>query len=174
MDIRQNHFELFGLPQRFALDSAALEVAYRQLQAQVHPDRYAGAGAAERRVALQWATHVNGAYQALRHPLQRAIYLCALNGIDLHAPGAALPPEFLMLQMETREALAEASAAADVDALERMAADGQQRERELVADLTRAFDEQHDPVAAAAIARQLMFLARLGEEIEAALATLEA
>ena len=37
-----NHFELFGLPATFAIDSDALDDAYRALQTEVHPDRFAG------------------------------------------------------------------------------------------------------------------------------------
>ena len=56
-----DHFSLFGLEPRFALDAEQLVRAYRTVQSHVHPDRYAGAGAAEQRAALQWATQVNEA-----------------------------------------------------------------------------------------------------------------
>ncbi|HEY0847472.1 MAG TPA: co-chaperone HscB, partial [Noviherbaspirillum sp.] len=39
----QNHFELFHLPQRFAIDMAELDKAYREVQGQVHPDRFVNA-----------------------------------------------------------------------------------------------------------------------------------
>ncbi len=68
----QNHFELFHLPQRFALDMAALDAAYHEVQNQVHPDRFAHASDAEKRVAMQWATRANEAYQTLKNPLKRA------------------------------------------------------------------------------------------------------
>ena len=44
-------FELFGLPRRFALDRGELDARWRALQAEVHPDRFAAAGAAAQRVA---------------------------------------------------------------------------------------------------------------------------
>jgi len=45
------YFELFGLPEGFELDDAALEARYRTLAAQFHPDRSAAASAFEQRQA---------------------------------------------------------------------------------------------------------------------------
>ena len=56
MKPNQNHFELFGLPARFAVDAAALEARYRELQREVHPDRFAAAPELERRVSMQLFT----------------------------------------------------------------------------------------------------------------------
>ena len=53
--IQQSHFDLFHLPEQFALDVQALDAAYRTVQTQVHPDRFAAAGDAQKRVAMQWA-----------------------------------------------------------------------------------------------------------------------
>ena len=180
MDLQQDHFRLFGLPERFALDPAALDAAWRALQAEVHPDRHAHAGPAARRVALQWATHVNGAYQTLRDPARRAAYLCDLRGAGAARPEAGLPPEFLMEQMELRESLEAARAAGDTAALE--ALDGQTRalRRAALERLAAVLDDE--AAAGAASARdaahgelnQLMFLDKLTEEVHAALALLEA
>jgi molecular chaperone HscB len=70
MDFKQNHFELFGLPVSFHIDSAKLESAFREIQNQVHPDRFANKGDAEKRLSMQWATHANEAYQTLKKPLE--------------------------------------------------------------------------------------------------------
>jgi molecular chaperone HscB len=45
----QNHFELFQLPQQFAVDSAQLDRAYREVQNTVHPDKFVQASEAEKR-----------------------------------------------------------------------------------------------------------------------------
>ena len=68
----QNHFELFHLPQRFAIDMEALDKAYREVQSRVHPDKFSSATDAEKRVAMQWATRANEAYQTLKNPYKRA------------------------------------------------------------------------------------------------------
>jgi molecular chaperone HscB len=79
----QNHFELFGLAPAFALEAEALENSYRDIQARVHPDRFAHAGDAERRASLQWTTRVNEAYRTLKDPVQRGKHLLELHGVDV-------------------------------------------------------------------------------------------
>ncbi|MFZ6656220.1 Fe-S protein assembly co-chaperone HscB [Undibacterium sp. TJN19] len=105
----QNHFELFQLPQRFALDQAQLDAAYREVQNTVHPDKFVQASEAEKRVAMQWATQANEAYQVLKKPLKRARYLCELQGVDLQTESnTSMPGAFLMQQMEWRETFEDA------------------------------------------------------------------
>src|SRR4026208_2627969 len=114
--LTSNHFELFGLVPAFALDVARLDAAYRDIQAKVHPDRFAHAGDAERRASMQMTTRVNEAYRTLKSPVQRAKYLLELNGVDVaFETNTAMPREFLVQQMEIREKLEEAR---DVAALQ--------------------------------------------------------
>src|SRR5678815_3794902 len=113
-----SHFELFGLPAAFSIDRDALEKAYREIQSQVHPDRFAHAGDAERRASLQWTTRVNEAFQTLKNPVSRARHLLELQGVDVaFETNTAMPTEFLMQQMELREQLEEARDAKALDAL---------------------------------------------------------
>ena len=67
----------------------------------------------EQRVALQWATFVNEAFDTLKSPIARAQYLLKLNAPELAVEGARvnLPHEFLMQQMQWREALEEGDVA---------------------------------------------------------------
>lgn len=169
----QNHFELFHLPQRFAIDMTALDKAYREVQGQVHPDRFAGATDTEKRVALQWATRANEAYQTLKSPFKRAAYLCELHGVELKAESnTAMPREFLMQQMEWREALEEAKAAKDLDALEKLEADMRSVRNAEQARIGELLDAQ-DFEAAAQGVRQLMFLEKFGNEVHAVFEKLE-
>src|SRR5437762_14228066 len=115
IDFSQNYFALFGLPQRYRFDQEELDAAYRSLQRVVHPDRYAAAGDAERRVALQSSARVNEAYRALKDPVGRAQYLLSLRGIDaLAEKDTELPGQFLESELERREAVADAHAGRDV------------------------------------------------------------
>jgi len=161
----QNHFELFHLPQRFAIDMSALERAYHDVQSKVHPDKFAHAGDTEKRVAMQWATRANEAYKTLKSPFKRAAYLCELNGVDLEMESnTAMPGGFLMQQMEWREALEEAKAAKDVDALERLEdelCEAREVEVDQIAKLLDA-GAYHD---AAQGVRQLMFLEKFADAI---------
>lgn len=169
----QNHFDLFHLPQHFSLDLSALERAYHEVQNQIHPDRFANATGAEKRVAMQWATRANEAYQTLKSPFKRAAYLCQLNGVDLQAESnTAMPGSFLMQQMEWREALDDARDAKDLEALERLdSALRLARKKDLI-QIAATLDMQ-DFEQAAQYVRQLMFLEKFGEEIGNAFAILE-
>lgn len=114
LDFSKSYFELFGLPTRFAVDADALAERYRELQRVIHPDRFANAGDHERRLAVQGASHVNEAFEALKHPLSRARYMLSLHGIHMDAQqGTTSDSLFLMEQMELREALAEARSKPD-------------------------------------------------------------
>lgn len=174
MNFNQDFFALFNLPRRFALDRSALDSAYRQIQGEVHPDRFAARPDAERRLALQWATRANEAHQTLRQPLARARYLLALAGVDTaEDTNTAMPAEFLMLQMEWREAMMDARAARDADALETLIREVRADARALEAELAVALDDSGDFAAAASLVRKLRFLekleADLGEALEALL-----
>jgi molecular chaperone HscB len=169
----QNHFALFQLPQRFAVDLTALEKAYHGVQNQAHPDKFAHATGAEKRVAMQWATRANEAYQTLKNPLKRATYLCELNGVDLETESnTAMPAAFLMQQMEWREELDDARTGKNIDALEQL--DGALRgaKKEAVARIETLLDAD-DFAGAAQLVRQLMFLEKFGEEIGNAFALIE-
>ncbi len=164
MKLADDDFSLFGLPQRQALDRAELDARRRDLQARVHPDRFACEGAAAQRLAMQWAVRVNEAYQRLKDPLARAAYLCGLRGVAVDAErNTAMPVAFLMQQMQWREALADAVGAAEVDALD---AQVEREERAMLAELERLLDERNDTPAAAAQVRALMFVARFRQDIE--------
>ena len=82
LDLKQDYFALFGLTPAFALEGERLESAYREIQARVHPDRHAHLSDAEKRLAMQWATHANEAFRTLRSPLLRGAYLLSLQGVD--------------------------------------------------------------------------------------------
>jgi molecular chaperone HscB len=170
----QNHFELFNLPARFELDTGALDAAFRDVQGQVHPDRFVNATDAEKRVAMQWATRANEAYQTLKNPQKRAQYLCELNGVDLRTESnTAMPMDFLMQQMEWREELGEARAAKDVEALDALDAQVKRERKQRLAQIGKQL-EAGDFDGAAQGVRALMFLDKFGDEVQYAFEALEA
>lgn len=170
----QSHFELFGLPVAFALDAERLEMAYREIQSRVHPDRFAHAGDAERRASLQWTTRVNEAFQALRNPVARAKHLLELQGVDVaFETNTAMPPEFLMQQMELRESLEDAKQAKDYAALEALQKGLREQKAGLEAQIARAIDADKDYAGAAGLVRKLMFLEKMREEIDLAYEAVE-
>jgi molecular chaperone HscB len=167
MPIHDTHFALFGLPERFALDDAALDRAYRDVQSRVHPDRFTQASAAEQRVALQWATRANEAYRTLRDPLQRAIYVCGLRGQDpADEQDTRMPTDFLMQQLAWREALDEASGAGDAVGVDALRTTLVAARADLMAQVAHALDDDADVATASARVRQWMFVERFAEDVD--------
>jgi molecular chaperone HscB len=168
MNLRESHFEMFGVPAKFRVDLPALENRYRELQREVHPDRFACASQAEQRVSMQLATRVNEAYQTLKSPLARAAYLLRLHGVDPEfETNTAMPAEFLGEQLELREALEEAVTANDVERLGALSSNLKKERDSLLAKIETQLDAQGAWREAAATLRQLMFLEKFGEEIGA-------
>jgi molecular chaperone HscB len=167
----KNHFELFGLTPAYALDLEHLDRAYLDIQSQIHPDRFAHAGDAERRASMEMTLRVNEAHRTLKSPVQRAKYLLELNGVDVgFETNTAMPREFLTGQMEMREALEEARDAEALGLLERKLF----AEKEIVeAQIAQCIDARHDYSAASGLVRKLMFLDKLDEEINAAYEVIE-
>ena len=97
---------MFGLSRGFEVDPQDLETRWKARAAAVHPDRFANASDAEKRVAMQWSARVNEAYRVLRDPLKRAQYLCELAGFPTeNQVGVGMDMAFLGQQMQWRETL---------------------------------------------------------------------
>jgi molecular chaperone HscB len=162
----QNHFQIFNLPESYSIDRERLDAAYRELQNTVHPDRFASKTESEQRVAMQWATQANEAYQTLKHPVNRGVYLLKLHGIDaLDAMNTQMAPAFLMQQMEWREAIDDARAAKSVAALDALTAELRTAHRRIEAELGALLDVAKDLDAAREAVRQLRFMDKLLAEV---------
>ena len=171
MKLDDDDFTLFGLAPRFGIDRQEVDVRWRALQAQVHPDRFAAEGGSAQRQAMQWAVRVNEAHRRLRDPLARAAYLCELRGAPVDAERhTAMPTPFLMQQMAWREALEEAVSANQVEALDLEVG---RQEKALQAELARHLDESLDLEAAVGAVRSLMFLGRFRADIQRRMEALE-
>ena len=171
MRIDADDFSLFGLPRSFALDEVALAQRWRDLQAQVHPDRFASEGGAAQRLAMQWAVRVNQAYQRLKDPLQRGALLCELAGVDIAAESnTSMPTDFLLQQMAWREALAESPNDTELAALEVQV---RAAEADQLAQLSVLLDMQAAPVEAAERVRALMFIQRFRADLRERLDALQ-
>jgi molecular chaperone HscB len=161
------------LPRRYRIDPANLDRSYRALQHQIHPDRHAGADEAQRRVAEQASARVNEAYRTLQDPVARASYLLSLHGLDpLAETNTSLPREFLEHELERRESVAEAHERRDSSRLYQLLSEVRNDASALQSRLAdhldgEAWDEAHDCV------RELKFLAKIGDDIEAALSEVE-
>lgn len=166
----RNHFELFALPVNFEVDTASLSARYQDLQRSIHPDNFTNATDRDKRLSMQQASIINEAYQSLKDPLKRAQYLLSLNGIDVKSDSnTVMDTEFLMEQMELREALDDIMDASDpLASLETFAADIEVRIKDLIMQLQACFSENSEDglKQAEASSLRLQFLYRLREEAE--------
>jgi len=172
-EFQRNYFQLFDLPVGFAVDQAQLAERYRQLQKELHPDRYAGASAHEQRLAVQYSALINEAYATLRKPLPRALYLLELAGLNREqVAGEQLDGGFLIAQMELREKLESMEDLVDPEtALDHLTTEIHADVAELQSQFAQAYATGELPAAARACVKMqyLDKLLREAEQIESRL-----
>ncbi len=169
-----NYFELFGLNPVFNIDAATLETNFRKIQSESHPDRFVTATSSEKLQSMQLATLANEAYQTLKQPANRAKYLLEQQGITAIAEtNTAMPADFLMQQMEWREAMEDAVAAKDIAALETLLQEMRNDAKQLGAQIGQLIDGQQDYAAATASTRKLIFIDKVCADINKAIEKLE-
>jgi len=165
-----NYFELFGLNPIFNIEIATLESNFRKIQSESHPDRFVTASTTEKLSAMQRATLVNEAYQCLKNPANRAKYLLELHGITaISETNTAMPIDFLMQQMEWREATEEATSAKDIAVLDNLLTEIRGEAKSLQADLISMLDVKQDYVSATDATRKLIFIDKVSEDINRAI-----
>jgi len=166
-----DYFRFFGLNQQFNLDLSALDQAYLAIQKEVHPDRHARGSDTEQRLAMQMTTFANTAYQTLKNPIQRGLYLCKLHGVDAKLEtNTAMPAAFLMKQMEWRESLDEQ--AEDLPSLEVLMDEVNQIKQETIAEVVQAIDAAKNYQRAAELLRGLLFIDKFAIELDDAISAL--
>ncbi len=166
-----NYFRFFGIEQQFKLDLSALDQAYLAIQKEVHPDRHARGSDTEQRLAMQMATLANTAFQTLKNPIQRGLYLCQLHGVDARLEtNTAMPAAFLMKQMEWRESLEDQDE--DLEALEALAEEVNQAKRDTLVEITQAIDGAKNYERAAELLRGLLFIDKFALELDDAISAL--
>jgi molecular chaperone HscB len=166
-----DYFRFFGLNQQFNIDLPALDQAYLAIQKEVHPDRHARGSEAEQRMAMQMATLANTAYQTLKNPIQRGLYLCQLHGVDANLEtNTSMPAAFLMKQMEWRETLDEQ--AEELPELEALMTEVQESKSDILVEITQAIDVAKNYQRAAELLRGLLFVDKFAIELDDAIATL--
>ena len=164
VNLQSDDFELFGLVQQFAQDRAAIDVSWKKLQREAHPDKFAAQGVAAQRIAMQWSVRINEAYQRLKDPLKRAAYLCELKGAAVNAEdNTAMPADFLMQQMAWREGLDDASSLADVGHIN---ASVTQARHTVLLKCEHLIDRDHDFQGAVGQVRALMFIERFAHDVD--------
>ena len=161
--LTDDDFALLGLPKRFQVDLNTLDERWKHLQRQAHPDRHAAHGSAAQRIAMQWSVRINEAHQRLRDPIRRAAYLCELQGSPIDAErNTAMPPDFLMQQMQWREALDDAQ---NEDQTQALLDEVLSQRRQAIEQLSQLLDTHNDSLAASAVVRALMFIDKFAADV---------
>ena len=171
ISLQASDFELFGLPAAFELDRSQIDLQWKSLQREAHPDRFASEGAAAQRIAMQWSVRINEAYNRLKDPLKRAAYLCELNGAAVNAENNTnMPSAFLMQQMEWREALDDCKALkandAKDEALEKLLDEVDGSHAQALKQIAKLIDVEHNFPAAVGQVRALMFIEKFAQEVQ--------
>ncbi len=162
--LADNDFQVFQLPEQFAISLVELDGRWKNLQRQTHPDQFVRQDIASQRLAMQWTVRINEAYQRLKDPLKRAAYLCELRGAPIEAENnTAMPAAFLMQQMKWREDLDDAST---IEAIEQLHTQVMQSRTQLLNDCAQDLDQHNHPQSAMQHVRALMFLDRFIQDIE--------
>ena len=166
-----NDFALFQLPQQFALDLLSLEQSWKALQRHAHPDMHAQSDASAQRLSMQMSVRINEAYQRLKNPIKRAAYLCELHGAPIDAEtNTAMPADFLMQQINWREALDDAVSPQEVGAL---LVEVKAYRNALLKECVHFLDDVFDIQKAALSVRALMFVDRFIQAVVLQLDRLE-
>ena len=162
---QKNYFELLELPPVFDVDLIQLEKQYFAAQRAFHPDRLIGKTAQEKTRSIALSMTVNTAYETLKFPLKRALYL-----LEMYRVGDAITPSpaLLMEVMETRETLNEAYSKS---AIEKVAKDNDKAKADTLEMLSKTFAEKKFTVASEYTAR-LSYILKIEEELKRKLRSL--
>ena len=171
ISLQASDFELFGLPTAFALDRSQLDLQWKSLQREAHPDRFASEGAAAQRIAMQWSVRINEGYSRHKDPLKRSTYLCELHGAAVNADkNTSMPTAFLIQQMEWREALDDCKALKDagakIEALETLLEEVDASHARVLAKAADLMDVDHNFAGAVGQVRALMFIEKFAHEVQ--------
>lgn len=153
-------FQTLGVPRRFRLDLRQLEQRHRDLSRALHPDRFAQASPAERRLAIEKAAAINDAFRTLKNPQTRAAALLAAAGRPLDEHTRA-DPALLATVMELREQLDEVRTTHDRDSLVQLRTTIEAHIAEGENIIAEVFDRTEAPPSAEALDRAQQALVKL-------------
>ena len=172
--LTQNFFEIFDVPVSFEVDLELVQQRYRELQKAVHPDKFVNASDQEKRISMQQTSWINEASNTLRQPIDRAIYLLKLKGIDLNLENeTTMDAMFLMEQMEMREGLSDIRSKDDPLAeLDRLSAQVKNDMKVMMESFSFAYKDENIDDAKEWI-RKMQFMQKARKEVDELTAKIE-
>lgn len=175
MDILSaTYFEIFDVPVAFSYDEDAVRQRYRELQKALHPDNYVSSSAQEKRISMQHTARINEAYNVLKNPVDRALYMLSLRGVDINfETETTMDATFLMEQLEMREALEAVHQNDDPLAhLDDLGADVANRMSDLMVGFSDLYQADEFEQARELI-RKMQFMQKARQEISESVARIE-
>ncbi len=162
----QNYFEIFSLDISINPDLNQLKEKNRELQQQVHPDRFANSSDEEKRVAMQKTSLINEAFNTLKDPVLRLQYMLSLKGVDMTAESdTSMDGAFLMEQMELREDIANVRDTSDpLETLDEMAAQLKNRLSQLISEFEQHYQNE-ELSECREVVRKLQFINKAQKEV---------
>jgi len=162
------------VPVSFECDIDTISQRYRELQKAVHPDKFVNSSDQEKRLSMQHTSYINEAYNALKNPVERALYMLKLKGLDINFDNeTTMDAEFLMEQLELRESLASVGDdATSLDVLDAMNTEIKDKLTRLMKDFSVLY-EADEKEQAREIIRKMQFLQKAQKEISNSAATIE-
>ena len=112
-----NHFELFGLPVSFKVNSQTLRAAFMDIQRSTHPDKFAQSNSYEQEEALEKSAQANNALSVLNNPDKLLPYVLEIEGYLSKDEKYELDPAFLMEMMELNEGWMDADSPGEKQAI---------------------------------------------------------
>lgn len=108
MNINQDYFCLFGVEKSYYPNMDEVQINYRKLQRQFHPDKFVSATAQEKLLAMQMTSLINDGLRIMKDQVARAEYLLKISGAEPQDESKTMQDlAFLQQQIELREQLDE-------------------------------------------------------------------
>ncbi|XP_070572166.1 iron-sulfur cluster co-chaperone protein HscB-like [Ptychodera flava] len=159
---KATHFERMECEPSFDVNIPRLTQKYRELQRQLHPDRFTIRREREQYYSLQQSSATNKAYNTLLKPLSRGLYMLELKGMSIEEDDKTVDKEFLFEIMELNEEIAETHSSKE---LSRLHEENTGRLEKLLVELSRAFSKD-DYAKAKVILTRMRYYVNIEDKIK--------
>ncbi|KAI5694777.1 hypothetical protein M8J75_005333 [Diaphorina citri] len=119
-DSQSNYYDLFDLKLTYLINNVDLSKKFKQLQSQLHPDKFSNKNQEEQAISETYSSYLNKAYSILQNPLERGLYLLSLQNISIEEDTKGTDQKLLMEILMLNEELDEASSEEDLEKLQTM------------------------------------------------------
>lgn len=116
-DNQKNYYDLFDLKLQFVINKADLAKKFKQLQSQLHPDKFSNKNQEEQSISETYSSYLNKAYSILQNPLERGLYLLSLENVFIEEDSKGTDQKLLIEILMLNEELDDASTIEELEEL---------------------------------------------------------